>query len=85
MKERPTVPADLQSAGRHDGLYEDQATPPSGVAFTSRTCPTCGSTGRCEGRLPTINGGWVCRAAIEMGPFRVEERLAAGPSLEGLR
>ncbi len=51
-------------------------------------CPTCGSTGRCEGRLPTTDGGWVCRAAQSMGLFQSNGkhlwvRLRSGPKASG--
>lgn len=35
-----------------------------------RACPTSGSSGRCEGRLPTADGGWVCRAAQATALFQ---------------
>jgi TubC N-terminal docking domain len=32
-----------------------------------RRCTTCGSIGRCEGRVPLPGGGWFCQAAINAG------------------
>jgi hypothetical protein len=53
-----------------------------------RACPTCGSSGRCEGRLATTDGGWICRAAQAMGLFeangkRLWVRLRSGPESGG--
>src|SRR2546430_693600 len=36
-------------------------------------CLTCGSTGRCYGRITTADGGWACRAAVEAGLIHLEE------------
>lgn len=67
----PEMAADPDGVLRAVMASEDRAAPASGVTFTSRSCPTCGSTGRCEGRLPTADGGWVCRGALEIGLVRV--------------
>jgi hypothetical protein len=32
-----------------------------------RRCRSCGSAGRCEGRVPLPGGGWSCQAAINAG------------------
>ena len=90
--EPPLVPA---MATDTDGVLqavmaaEDRGAAVAGGTFTSRTCATCGSTGRCEGRLPTTDGGWVCRAALAMGLFRPNgqrsgstARLARRPTSE---
>jgi hypothetical protein len=34
-------------------------------------CSMCGSTGSCDGRLTTPDGGWVCLAAVADGVVRV--------------
>jgi hypothetical protein len=62
----------------------DQATAAAEQAPAPRACPTCGSSGRCEGRLPTTDGGWVCQAAQAMGLFQgngkhLWVRLRSGP------
>jgi hypothetical protein len=62
----------------------DQATAAADQPPAPRACPTCGSTGQCEGRLPTTDGGWVCRAAQALGLFsgngkHLWVRLRSGP------
>jgi hypothetical protein len=62
----------------------DQAAAAAGQPPAPRACPTCGSSGRCEDRLPTTDGGWVCRAAQAMGLFNgngkhLWVRLRSGP------
>jgi hypothetical protein len=32
-----------------------------------RTCPTCGSAGRCVRRVPMEGGGWTCQAMLDAG------------------
>lgn len=74
MRERPTRPEDARSAGRHDGhgVHDGQAARAGTKATTEPwACSTCGSTSRCERRLPTTDGGWVCRDAVAMGLFRI--------------
>ena len=81
----PEMDGDSTGAGRAIMVAADQAA--SGEAPAPRACPTCGSTGRCEGRLPTTDGGWVCRAAQAMGLFQgngkhLWVRLRSGPKTD---
>ena len=62
----------------------DHTTDSAEQAPAQRDCPTCGSTSRCEGRLSTTDGGWVCRAAQAMGLLQgngrhLWVRLRSGP------
>jgi hypothetical protein len=52
-------------------LAADQAAALADQKPAPAACPTCGSAGRCEDRLPTTDGGWVCRHAVAVGWFRV--------------
>jgi hypothetical protein len=85
---QPAVQTQLyDSAGHPDGSQEARAAlvgSPRGTA--QRACSTCGSTGRCEGRLPITDGGWVCSAAQTMGLFEdngkhLWVRLRSGPEV----
>jgi hypothetical protein len=67
----PELDADPTGVVRAVMAAADQAVPAIEATAALRACPTCGSTGRCEGRLPTADGGWVCRAALAMGLVRV--------------
>ena len=78
----PETDSDPTVAGRAAMTAADQAAAEQSPA--PRACPTCGSSGRCEGRLPTTDGGWVCRAAQAMGLFQangkhLRVRLRSGP------
>jgi hypothetical protein len=83
----PDVDDDPTGAVRAVMAAADQAIAAAERAPAPRTCSTCGSTGRCEGRLPTTDGGWVCRAAQAMGLFsgngkHLWVRLRSGPGTE---
>lgn len=79
--EPPLVPRMADSDGVLQAVMaaEDQVAAAPDVTFTSQSCPTCGSSGRCEGRLPTTDGGWICRGALAAGLYRVNgQRSVAG-------
>ena len=62
------------------GQGGDPAGGPSGEGdpVGAPACPMCRSAGRCEGRFPTVGGGWVCLAAVADGVLR-NGRLRSGP------
>lgn len=65
------IPADPNGVMRAVIAAENETAPAAAETPAPRACPTCGSTGRCEGRLSTADGGWVCRDAVAIGLFRV--------------
>ncbi len=80
----PEMAADPTGVVRTVVAAADQTTAAAEQAPAPPACPTCGSTGRCEGQLPTTDGGWVCRSAQSMGLFQGNGkhlwlRLRSGP------
>ncbi len=64
-------------------IAEERVAATSGLAPRPQTCRTCGSAGRCEGRLPTTDGGWVCRDALAAGLYRVNGQHSASRARQG--
>lgn len=62
-----SLPA-VMAAGDRAAAADDATLP--------RTSPTCGSTDRCDGQLPTTDIGWVCRDVLVMGRVRIDGQLA---------
>ena len=56
--------SDLDGVMQAVAASEEAAAASVADGQASSACPTCGSTGRCEGRLATTGGGWVCRHAL---------------------
>ncbi len=76
----PDIDDDPTGAVRTVMAAVDRAMAAADQAPAPRACPTCGSSGRCEARLPTTDGGWVCRAAVAMGLFRPNgQHSGSGP------